>query len=62
MMYVAALNGASIAELAAQYELGEQRVAAILLAERHKFQVSPAAAYKEMRARAQVCLGASPLH
>jgi hypothetical protein len=60
MMHVAALNGASVSELAAQYGLGEKRVLAILLAERHKCEVSPVAVYKELRTGSASLAGNKP--
>jgi hypothetical protein len=48
-MFVASLEGVTQEELARIYGLGAKRVAAILLTERHRREVSPATAYQDLR-------------
>lgn len=49
-MFVSFLSGISVSELASRHGLSMKRVQAILLSERHKREVSPAAAYQKLRA------------
>lgn len=43
-------DGASIADVAAKYQLTSARVQAILIGERHKIAVSPSPEYRALRA------------